>query len=303
MHQPTLLTLAVLLLPLSTLVLSLDTDSPTGSKSGNGSGSETSSGTSNGNLNPNGNANQNQNQNYNTNENENYNSNTNINNNYNINYNDNDNYNIDVNDDDEDDKKHGIVYTTEIVTALTTYCPEATKFEQNGIMYTVTDASTLTITDCPCTQTRALPGIALTPAILPQSPLATISLTTASLAALTTPSSPPAAGILPLHPLSSLPASILPQSLPPVGSASILAASALPSVIPAATNPATIDESSRPLNNAVESAFGATPSEIGDETGDESGPVQFLGAAGRSAREVGIGGLIGGLGVVGLLVL
>ncbi|THV47835.1 hypothetical protein BGAL_0285g00040 [Botrytis galanthina] len=143
----------------------------------------------------------------------------------------------------------------------------------------------------------------LTPAILPQSPLATITPTSASLAALTTLSSPPAAGILPLYPLSSLPASILPQSLPPVGNADILAASVLPSVIPAATNPATIDESSTPLNNAVESAFGATPSEIGDETGDEGGPMQFLEAAGRSAREVGIGGLIGGLGVVGLLVL
>lgn len=147
MHQPTLITLAVLLLPFSTLITGLDTDSQAGSGSGSGSGSETSSGTSNGNLNPNGNANQNQNQNYNTNENENYNSNTNINNNYNINYNDNDNYNIDVNDDDDDDKKDGVVYTTEIVTALTTYCPKATKFEQNGIVYTITEASTLTITD------------------------------------------------------------------------------------------------------------------------------------------------------------
>ncbi|TGO56289.1 hypothetical protein BOTNAR_0226g00010 [Botryotinia narcissicola] len=297
MHQSTLLTLVVLLLPFSKLITGLDTDSQAGS------GSEIFSGTSNGNLNPNGNANQNRNQNYNTNENENYNSNTNINNNYNINYNDNDNYNIDVNEDDNDDKKDGVVYTTEIVTALTTYCPEATKFEQNGIVYTITEASTLTITDCPCTQTRALPGIALTPAILPQSPLATITPASASLAALTTPSSPPAAGILPLYPLSSLPESILPQSLPPVGNADILAASVLPSVIPAATNPATIDEPSTPLNNAVESAFGATPSEIGDKTGDESGPVQFLGAAGRSARVVGIGGLIRGLGVVGLLVL
>ncbi|KAF5874324.1 putative clock-controlled protein 6 protein [Botrytis fragariae] len=288
MHQPTLLTLAFLLLPLSTLITGLDTDSQAGS--GSGSGSETSSGTSNGNLNPNGNANQNQNQNYNTNENENYNSNTNINNNYNINYSDNDNYNIDVNDNDDDDKKDGIVYTTEIVTALTTYCPEATKFEQNGIMYTITEASTLTITDCPCTQTRALPGTALTPAILPQSPLATISPTAVSLAALTAPSPPPAADILPLYPISSLPASILPQSLPPVSNANILAASVLPSVIPAATNPATIDESSKPLNNAVESAFGATPSEIGDETGGESGPVQFLGRRGRARGKWGLGG-------------
>ncbi|TEY47344.1 hypothetical protein BOTCAL_0307g00010 [Botryotinia calthae] len=293
MHQPTLLTLAFLLLPLSTLVTCLDSNSQTGS--GSGSGSETSSGTTNGNLNPNGNsnANQNQNQNYNTNENENYNSNTNINNNYNINYNHNANYDIDVNDNDDDDRKDGIVYTTEIVTALTTYCPKATVIEQNGITYTITEASTLTITDWFPLHTntgspRNSPHARHSP-----SPLATIVPTTASLAALTTPSSLPEAGILPLYPLSSLPASILPQSLPPVGNDDILAASVLPSVIPAATNPATIDEST----------FGATPSEIGDVTGDESGPVQFFGAAGRSAREVGFGGLIGGFGVVGLLVL
>jgi len=38
-----------------------------------------------------------------------------------------------------------------VVTELTTYCPEPTEFVTNGKTYTVTQATTLTITDCPCT--------------------------------------------------------------------------------------------------------------------------------------------------------
>jgi len=48
-------------------------------------------------------------------------------------------------------KNETVVYTTEVVTALTTYCPEATTLTHNGKTYTVTEATTLTITDCPCT--------------------------------------------------------------------------------------------------------------------------------------------------------
>jgi hypothetical protein len=44
--------------------------------------------------------------------------------------------------------------TTVIVTALTTYCPEATELTHNGIVYTITAETTLTITDCPCTLTQ-----------------------------------------------------------------------------------------------------------------------------------------------------
>ena len=42
-------------------------------------------------------------------------------------------------------------YTTEVVTAITTYCPAATTLTFNDKTYTVTSATTLTITDCPCT--------------------------------------------------------------------------------------------------------------------------------------------------------
>lgn len=49
-----------------------------------------------------------------------------------------------------------VTYTTETVTALTTYCPEATQITHNGHTYTITSATTLTITDCPCTVTRPM---------------------------------------------------------------------------------------------------------------------------------------------------
>jgi hypothetical protein len=43
------------------------------------------------------------------------------------------------------------VYTTEVVTSYTTYCPYPTEVVHNDVTYTVTEATTLTITDCPCT--------------------------------------------------------------------------------------------------------------------------------------------------------
>lgn len=44
-----------------------------------------------------------------------------------------------------------VTYVTETVTALTTYCPGPTKVTHGGKTYTITEATTLTITDCPCT--------------------------------------------------------------------------------------------------------------------------------------------------------
>jgi len=70
-----------------------------------------------------------------------------------------------------------IEYTTEVVTSFTTYCPEATSIVHNSQTYTITEvctspnalftyertltdaifqATTLTITNCPCTVTRPL---------------------------------------------------------------------------------------------------------------------------------------------------
>jgi hypothetical protein len=47
-----------------------------------------------------------------------------------------------------------VTYTTEVVTAYTTYCPGPTEITHGGKTYTVTKATTLTITDCPCTITK-----------------------------------------------------------------------------------------------------------------------------------------------------
>jgi hypothetical protein len=44
-----------------------------------------------------------------------------------------------------------VVYTTEVVTAITTYCPEPTEIDLGTTTITVTEATTLTIEDCPCT--------------------------------------------------------------------------------------------------------------------------------------------------------
>ena len=48
----------------------------------------------------------------------------------------------------------GIVYTTEVVSKFTTYCPFATSVTMGNQTYTVSSATTLTITDCPCTITK-----------------------------------------------------------------------------------------------------------------------------------------------------
>lgn len=43
------------------------------------------------------------------------------------------------------------IYVTKTVSHYTTYCPGPTQITTNDKTYTVTEATTLTITDCPCT--------------------------------------------------------------------------------------------------------------------------------------------------------
>ncbi|KAK5165631.1 hypothetical protein LTR04_001180 [Oleoguttula sp. CCFEE 6159] len=49
----------------------------------------------------------------------------------------------------------GALYVTEVVTAYTTYCPYATSVVVNNSTYTVSSATTLTISNCPCTITHS----------------------------------------------------------------------------------------------------------------------------------------------------
>lgn len=46
---------------------------------------------------------------------------------------------------------YSVAYTTEVYTAYTTVCPASTEISFNGITYTATESTTLTITNCPCT--------------------------------------------------------------------------------------------------------------------------------------------------------
>ncbi|GAB1313891.1 Clock-controlled protein 6 [Madurella fahalii] len=54
-----------------------------------------------------------------------------------------------------------VTYTTEVVTAITTFCPQPTEVEYGGHTYTVTEATTLTITNCDggCTIKRPITTI------------------------------------------------------------------------------------------------------------------------------------------------
>ncbi|TQS33243.1 hypothetical protein Golomagni_06419 [Golovinomyces magnicellulatus] len=47
-----------------------------------------------------------------------------------------------------------VTVTTEVVDVYTTYCPGPTQITHGSKTYTVTEATTLTITDCPCTITK-----------------------------------------------------------------------------------------------------------------------------------------------------
>jgi len=54
-------------------------------------------------------------------------------------------------------KNETVTYVTSVVTAVTTYCPAATEVTYGGNTYTVTEATTLTITDCPSGCTIQVP--------------------------------------------------------------------------------------------------------------------------------------------------
>ncbi len=51
---------------------------------------------------------------------------------------------------------HNVTTVTEVVDKYVTYCPEPTHLTFNNKTYTVTEACTYTITDCPCTVTRVV---------------------------------------------------------------------------------------------------------------------------------------------------
>ncbi|KAL9120202.1 MAG: hypothetical protein Q9187_003245 [Circinaria calcarea] len=65
------------------------------------------------------------------------------------------------------------IYTTEVVTAYTTYCPAPTEIVHGTETYVVTEATTLTITNCPCTVT--MPVITSTATYCPTCPASSVA--------------------------------------------------------------------------------------------------------------------------------
>jgi len=80
-----------------------------------------------------------------------------------------------------------VVYTTEVHTAYTTVCPASTQLTFNGVTYTATASTTLTITNCPCTIVKPVTtsAVVVAPSAAPVYPNGTAP-------AATTPASSPA---------------------------------------------------------------------------------------------------------------
>ncbi|OTA70237.1 hypothetical protein K449DRAFT_393247 [Hypoxylon sp. EC38] len=89
-------------------------------------------------------------------------------------------------------------YTTEVVTSYETYCPGPTQITYGTNTYTVTEATTLTITDCPCTISK---------------PVYTTSSVSCATCAPSAPSVPSSA---PVYPTSVPAVPVYPNSTAPV---------------------------------------------------------------------------------------
>ncbi|KAI1976080.1 hypothetical protein LOZ51_002554 [Ophidiomyces ophidiicola] len=162
---------------------------------------------------------------------------------------------------------------TEVLTAYTTYCPGPTQVVQGGKTYTVTKATTLTITDCPCTVTR--PVVTTTQTECKECPPPTGPV----------PTVPAPSGPAPSGPAPSIPAPVptgtgVPPPQPPVN----------PPVNPPTnppTNPPVYPNGTQPVPPSPPqgTAPGTKP----------SGPPTFTGAASRVVA--------GGAGLAGVLAL
>ncbi|KAH7325984.1 hypothetical protein B0I35DRAFT_123235 [Stachybotrys elegans] len=108
---------------------------------------------------------------------------------------------------------NNVTVVTEVVEVYTTYCPGPTEITYGSSTYTITEATTLTITDCPCTVTKPVTTSAIevchtcteTPVIPSPPPLALDT---------TAPSSPCPALAFPLLPPPRAP--LPPSTSPPV---------------------------------------------------------------------------------------
>ncbi|KAL2062585.1 hypothetical protein VTL71DRAFT_5657 [Oculimacula yallundae] len=164
------------------------------------------------------------------------------------------------------------VTTTEVVKSYTTYCPVPTTIVQNSKTYTVTKATTLTITDCPCTATKTYPGTTTTISVGSTTTYCPVP-TTITYGASTYPVVTPGTVTLPIYSTTVVPVTTYP-AVPEVP-ATHPEVPATP-VVPYPT--ASIVTSGYASSSAV-----ATP----------TGPIQVANGAG--VRSVGLGAMVAGL--------
>jgi hypothetical protein len=83
-------------------------------------------------------------------------------------------------------KNETVVYTTEVHTAYTTVCPASTELTFNGVTYTATASTTLTITNCPCTIVKPITTSAVVVSSAPIYSNTTTAATTTAVGVTTT---------------------------------------------------------------------------------------------------------------------
>ncbi|KAL8947770.1 MAG: hypothetical protein Q9222_005991 [Ikaeria aurantiellina] len=185
------------------------------------------------------------------------------------------------------------VYTTEVVTAFTTFCPVSTQITHGGETYTVTSATTLTITNCPCTVTKPVistpvvycstcpPTSAVSP-IVPSSPVVSVP----------TVAPVPTSSPVPVIPSSSVPVPVIPSGSP-VAPIPITTGTSGPAPVttPIYAN-TTVPITSATVPGAVPGT--ASPSGTGASTPGSSPVTPFQGAAPKMAASgASLAGLLG----------
>ncbi|KAL8938854.1 MAG: hypothetical protein Q9216_003670 [Gyalolechia sp. 2 TL-2023] len=198
-----------------------------------------------------------------------------------------------------------VQYTTEIVTAYETYCPAPTQVTHGGVTYTVTEATTLTITNCPCTVTKPMSNA---PVVAPTSPAAPVVPTSSAVVPPVT--SGPAVGPVTQIPDGQVQAPVTPaapvSSVSPVAPIGTLSPVAPPPVVtgtgspvaPPVVSPPIYGNSTVPAGPTVPVGPSGTapgvPSGTGVSTPGSSPVTPFEGAAPKMAASgASLAGLLG----------
>ncbi|MCJ1470237.1 hypothetical protein MMC07_008882 [Pseudocyphellaria aurata] len=186
-----------------------------------------------------------------------------------------------------------VTYTTEIVTAYTTFCPSPTAITHGTHTYTVTEATTLTITNCPCTLTK---------------PVYTAPIVYCSTCPHTSPSGPvvtPVASV----PVVSVPTSEVPvvtpeASVPVVGTTTPgvvpVPVPSVPSVPSVPEAPSSVPVPNAPVATPYVNSTGPAPVGTGSPAPSAgvpgtTSPLEFKGAANKAyaASGLSLAGLVG----------